>query len=231
MITEELRVLDRLTPRAARPRGRRHRGVRPRPAGIWFTSPFVTTDEPVLGRPVTGGRPASFLALEDKMLADEIWAAADVPCAPYASSGRRGGPRRGHRPDGRSPRRGVVRRRPRTASTAGATTCAGCRTRTARTAAYAFFAPRCDRVRVMPFLDGVPCSIHGFVLPDGTAALRPVEIAMLRNVTEGLRLRRPRHDLGPAGADREEMRAIARRVGATCRRPRLPRRRSASTGC
>ena len=45
-----------------------------------------------------------------------------------------------------------------------------------RAAATAFFRPRCDRVRVMPFLEGVPCSIHGFVLPDGTAALRPVEI-------------------------------------------------------
>ena len=39
--------------------------------------------------------------------------------------------------------------------------------------ALAFFLPRCDRVRVMPFLDGVPCSIHGLVLPDGTAALPP----------------------------------------------------------
>ena len=47
-------------------------------------------------------------------------------------------------------------------------------------AALAFFGPRCDRVRVMPFLDGVPCSIHGFVLPDGTAVLRPVELAILR---------------------------------------------------
>ncbi len=85
----------------------------------------------------------------------------------------------------------------------------------ARTAAYAFFAPRCDRVRVMPFLDGVPCSIHGFVLPDGTAALRPVEIAILRNVTERTFVY---GGLGttwdPPSADREEMRAIARRVGA-----------------
>ena len=34
---------------------------------------------------------------------------------------------------------------------------------------------------MLPFLDGVPCSIHGFVLPDGTAVLRPVEIASLRD--------------------------------------------------
>ena len=38
---------------------------------------------------------------------------------------------------------------------------------------WRFFLTRCDRVRVMPFLDGVPCSIHGLVLPDGTAAVPP----------------------------------------------------------
>ena len=66
-----------------------------------------------------------------------------------------------------------------------------------RAAAAAFFRPRCDRVRVMPFLDGVPCSIHGFVLPDGTAALRPVEIVIAaRPGRPDLRLRRPRHAPG-----------------------------------
>ncbi len=43
--------------------------------------------------------------------------------------------------------------------------------RSARDAAEAeaFFHARCDSVRVMPFLEGVPCSIHGFVFPDGVA--------------------------------------------------------------
>ena len=67
----------------------------------------------------------------------------------------------------------------------------------------------------MPFLDGVPCSIHGFVLPDGTAALRPVEIAMLRSDAER---RFVYGGLGstwdPPAADREEMRDAVRRVGA-----------------
>lgn len=66
----------------------------------------------------------------------------------------------------------------------------------------------------MPFLDGVPCSIHGIVLPDGTAVFRPVEIAMLRVPDER------RFVYGglstywdPPEADRDEMRDIARRVG------------------
>ncbi len=82
-----------------------------------------------------------------------------------------------------------------------------------RTATW-FFRPRCDRIRVMPFLEGVPCSIHGYVLPDGTAAFRPVEIVCLRDVARRLFVYA---GLGtywdPPEADREEMRAIARRVG------------------
>ena len=91
--------------------------------------------------------------------------------------------------------------------------------------AAGFFGPRCDRVRVMPFLDGVPCSIHGFVLPDGTAVFRPVEIVTLRDAA---RRQFVYGGLGtywdPPAADREEMREAARRVGDHLRRARLPRR-------
>jgi hypothetical protein len=86
-------------------------------------------------------------------------------------------------------------------------------------AARGFFALRCDRVRVLPFLDGVPCSIHGMVLPDGTVAFRPVEIAMLRDVE---RRRFVYGGLGtswdPPEADREAMRDAVRRVGAHLQR-------------
>lgn len=50
-------------------------------------------------------------------------------------------------------------------------------------AAAAWFAARAERVRVMPFIPGVPCSIHAAVTPDGIAVLRPVEQLVL--VTEG----------------------------------------------
>ena len=46
--------------------------------------------------------------------------------------------------------------------------------------AVAFLAARCDRVRVMPFLEGIPCSIHGVVFPRGAATFRPVEMVTLR---------------------------------------------------
>ena len=50
---------------------------------LWHASQFVTDDEPILGRRIVNGRPAAFMALEDKLLAEEIWAAAGVPTAPY----------------------------------------------------------------------------------------------------------------------------------------------------
>ena len=77
-------------------------------------------------------------------------------------------------------------------------------------------APSAETVRVMPFLDGIATSVHGIVLPDGVAVLRPVELVTLRRG----------HDLVYAGcgtywdpptAVREEMRAAARRVGEQLR--------------
>ncbi len=64
----------------------------------------------------------------------------------------------------------------------------------------------------MPFLEGVPCSIHGIVLPDGVAVLRPVEMVTLRRG----------HEFSYAGCAtywdpeptvREQMRTVARRAG------------------
>ena len=68
----------------------------------------------------------------------------------------------------------------------------------------------------MPFLEGVPCSIHGIVLPDGLAVLRPVEMVTLRRG----------HEFSYAGCAtywdpdpiaREQMRTVARRAGARLR--------------
>ena len=83
-----------------------------------------------------------------------------------------------------------------------------------------FFAEHCDRVRVMPFLDGVPCSIHGVVFPDGVAALRPVEMLTLRTTDDNARHRFVYGGMSthwdPPVADREAMRP-ARRVAARLR--------------
>jgi hypothetical protein len=73
----------------------------------------------------------------------------------------------------------------------------------------------------MPFLEGVPCSIHGIVFPEHVAAVRPVELLTLR--------RRNGAGTGefcyagcatfydPPTSIREQMRAIAYRVGTALR--------------
>ena len=72
-----------------------------------------------------------------------------------------------------------------------------------------------DQVRVMPFLDGRPCSIHGWVLGDDVIASRPCETVMWREagsarlVYGGAAATTWR----PADADTREMREMTRRVG------------------
>lgn len=71
-----------------------------------------------------------------------------------------------------------------------------------------------DAVRIMPFLDGIPMSIHGIVFPDWVLVLRPVELIVLRRLNSN-RLLWGGCSTGydPANQDRAEMRAIARQVG------------------
>jgi hypothetical protein len=213
--TEELRAHDRLVRNLPAAVVERIDRYDPDGEAVWFASPFVV-DEPVLGRRVYGGRPAGWLALEDKLIADELWAEIGVPHAPSR----------------------IVEVDPAALAEAGAAVDAGAGvvwagdardgfnggadfvrwvvTDAERAAALAFFAVRCDRVRVMPFLEGVPCSIHGMVLPDGTAAFRPVEIAMTRDghsfVYGGLG-----SFWDPADRDRAQMRELVRLTGEALR--------------
>jgi hypothetical protein len=82
-VTEEMRVLDHLARHLPEHAVAAIEAFDPECRGAWVGGPFVTTDRPILGRPVLSGRPAAFVALEDKMLADEIWDAARVSRAPY----------------------------------------------------------------------------------------------------------------------------------------------------
>ncbi len=81
--------------------------------------------------------------------------------------------------------------------------------------ALGFYGDHCDRVRVMPFLEGVPCSIHGMVFPETVIALRPCEMLTLRpNSGNRLRYGGSATFWDPPEPDREEMRDIARKVGS-----------------
>jgi hypothetical protein len=212
--TEELRTHDRLYRTLPAEAVAAVEAFDPEGDALWIGTPFVTSDEPILGRAVTGGRPAAFLALEDKLLAEEIWAGAGVPAAPsrvvpvdrdaLAAAARDVGSDLGSVWSGDT----------RQGFNGGGDFVRWVRDARDAAAAHAFFAPRCDRVRVLPFLEGVPCSIHGMVLPDGTAAFRPVEIGVVRDPVRRRFLLGGLSTTWDAPApDRAEMREVARRVG------------------
>ena len=73
------------------------------------------------------------------------------------------------------------------------------------------------RVRVMPFLEGTPCSIHGIVFDDYVVALRPVEMVVLRKVEGGFFYAGCASFYDPPDGDREEMRGLGKKVGAFLR--------------
>jgi len=73
-----------------------------------------------------------------------------------------------------------------------------------------------SRVRVMPFLEGVATSIHGIVLPDGVATMRPVELVTLRRSRE-LVYSGCATFWDPPDAVRSEMKSAAARVGELLR--------------
>jgi hypothetical protein len=85
-------------------------------------------------------------------------------------------------------------------------------------AAASFFGAHCDRVRVAPFVDGVSCSVHGFVTDDGVAVFRPVELVNLRRPTgDQLLYAGCATFWDPTVKDREAMRSAARRLGTHLR--------------
>jgi len=85
-------------------------------------------------------------------------------------------------------------------------------------AALDFFVQHCDHVRVMPFLEGIPCSVHGIVFADDQIALRPCEMVVLRKAgSTGFHYAGTATFWDPPEADRQEMRGLALRVGAELR--------------
>lgn len=176
--------------------------------------PMFSQLSTVAGRRVWGARPAPWLALEDKTTVDQVWHAAGVPRAPAmvvpaaadalrrAASALDSGGGTVWVADNRAGWHG------------GAAGLRWVRGEDQLSDAVAFMCARADRVRVMPFLAGVPCSIHGMVLPDATIAFRPCEMVVLgRTGRSDLCYAGMASTWDPPREDRRQMRAHARRVG------------------
>ncbi len=75
------------------------------------------------------------------------------------------------------------------------------------------FSHACESVRIAEFVEGRPCSIHGFVLPGGVIVFRPVELLVLRGLHGKFWFAGTDTFWQPSIELRVEMRTIARQVG------------------
>lgn len=189
----------------------------PEGTAVMLPNPFFYQDS-IAGRPAYGWRRPAWLALEDKVVVDEIWDAAGVQRAPAAVI-----------PVNGEVIRDAIAEHDRGAGVAlagdasegfngGAEYVRWIATDDDLGEVLRFFGLHCDRVRVMPFLEGIPCSIHGFVFPDTVISLRPCELMTLRRPGRQLKYCGAASYWDPLEFDRDYMRAAARRVGEELRR-------------
>lgn len=170
--------------------------------------------EPELcGRPIYGIRRREWRALEDKTLVDELWDRAGIARAPSELVPVADAPAAAARlhtqlgtvwaADNREGWHG------------GGEYTRWLRTPAEEAAAVEWFDERADRVRVMPFLDGIPCSVHGFVTDDGVAVFLPLELFILRpHDSDEFFYAQGANYWTPPGWVEDGMRDAARRVGA-----------------
>ena len=180
--------------------------------------PLFGTASHIAGRAVWGARPPGWVALEDKTLVDAVWDRVGVPRAPsQVVPLEEGAAWAAHRALDEG--EGTVWAADNTLGWHGG----GEYTRRVRSvvearATLAEWAGAARRLRVMPFLDGVPCSIHGIVFPDHVVVLRPCEMMVLRHPgSRSFRYAQAATFWDPPEADRAVMRQTARRVGAWLR--------------
>ena len=179
---------------------------------------IVSDGRPVAGRAFWGARPRSWRELEDKVLVDRLWDACGIPrmdsevvAVDHAAL------------------RAAHRRLDRGAGTVwagdatkgfhgGGAYTFPVRSETEAARATEALAKQCVRARVMPYLEGIPCSIHGIVFPDHVVVLRPAELLVLRHAATG-RFVYCRADTfwDPPTATRASMREAARTAGTMLR--------------
>lgn len=166
------------------------------------------------GRRKFGARPRSWQALEDKTTVDMLWDSIRVPRCPsrivladdfdalHAAS------KEVDEGDGT-----VWAADSREGFHGGASFTRHVRTKPQMRKVYESFIDHADHIRVMPFLEGIPCSIHGFVFADHIATFRPCEMLVLRRPDGSFHYGGAATFWDPPDEDREAMRGVARRTG------------------
>ena len=159
-------------------------------------------------------RPPAWAAIENKMTIDTVWEATGTPFAPYQLidldhssvlhafvelNAGQGIVLAGDNKEGWHGGGEYVR---------------WVRTADDIAAVLADFDGRSDRARATRFLDGIPCSMHGLVVPGRTCTFRPVEMVILRKPKSAVfQYAGVASGWDPSEADRAEMRIMTARVG------------------
>ena len=180
--------------------------------------PIFDLGLPVAGRAKFGARPVSWQALEDKTTIDALWDDVAIARAPSRIVESTHDALWGAHLDLDDGLGTVWVGDNREGFHGGAEYLRWVRSRQDAQRASEFLAGVSDRARVMPFLEGIPCSIHGMVFPDQTITLRPCEMIVLRHPTL------PRLHYSSAATfwdaqpeDARAMRQMAQRVGDALR--------------
>lgn len=175
---------------------------------------FFAAGNPVAGRAFFGGRPESWRALEDKTVIDELWDEIGIARAPsQIVAADAEALEAAHRKLDRGA--GTVQVADnREGFNGGASHIRWVRDDDDQADAAEFFDEHAHEVRVMPFLEGVPCSVHGIVFDEYVAALRPMEMVVFRRPDSSkFKYVRAASFWDPTDADRDYMRSAARKVG------------------
>jgi len=178
---------------------------------------FLNDAPHLCGRPFLAHRRPEWLALDDKTVVDELWDRCGIERAPSVIVDSTPGAVREAFSDVDLGDGVVVN-----ADASDGWTGGGSGVRWARTigdldGVLDGWSGPGRHVRVMPFLEGIPCSVHGIVFDDAVVALRPVEMITLRQPSGAIFYAGCATFWDPPDADREEMRSLARRVGAHLR--------------
>lgn len=173
----------------------------------------------IAGRQAFGPRPASWTRYEDKLLIEAFWDRAGVARAPSAIADLHAANLKDVCETVDAGAGTVWAADNKLGWYGGAENLQWLPSSHAIQDAVSFFSERADQVRIMPFLDGLPCSIHGMVFEDHELAFRPVEMVVLRRPNNmGFKYAGAATYWDPAPADREMMRDVARRVGRQLRK-------------
>lgn len=180
-------------------------------------APFYDEGQPIAGRAKWGARPLTWQRLEDKTIIDAIWDQIGVARPPsQVVEATQRALMAAHRALDQG--QGTVWSGDnRQGFNGGAELVRWIYDANSAQQATAFLGERCDHVRVAPFLEGIPCSVHGIVVDGYTIALRPCEMLVFRRLS-------PQHAgtfhygsaatfWDPPAPQREQMRAMARQVG------------------